>query len=341
MAEAKEIGSSFPRDLLRRFINGNGLQRKFENDDRVDIELSLGLSLNGRFGVDPERANNLIRSSSIANFMSTDESTACSVVGVAHAQSLTRACSLPAETEQEWRRRKEVQSLRRMEAKRKRLEKLKNVRVVREKVRSDENGGPGVGSGSWVSGAVTGHEVDVKGGGGGDGGVLEGRLLPQPSSQGSIGSQGSGSSGISDFGSQPNPGTNKFAEIRSPASVQPLPEQIQQNQATPGTKADEASKPNGAASENPGTKVPAPDGEGSGRVSSMMADMPCLSTRGDGPDGKKIEGFLYRYRKGEDVRIVCVCHGSFLSPAEFVKHAGGGDVAYPLKHIVVNPSPIL
>ena len=72
-----------------------------------------------------------------------------------------------------------------------------------------------------------------------------------------------------------------------------------------------------------------------------MIDMPCVSTRVLGPNGKRIEGFLYRYRKGEEVRIVCVCHGSFLSPAEFVKHAGGGDVSHPLKHIVVSPSSFL
>lgn len=71
---------------------------------------------------------------------------------------------------------------------------------------------------------------------------------------------------------------------------------------------------------------------------NMMEEMPCVSTRGEGPNGRRIEGFLYKYRKGEEVRIVCVCHGSFLTPAEFVRHAGGGDVAHPLKHIVVNPS---
>ncbi|PKA53692.1 Ninja-family protein 1 [Apostasia shenzhenica] len=72
---------------------------------------------------------------------------------------------------------------------------------------------------------------------------------------------------------------------------------------------------------------------------SMMEEMPCVSTRGEGPNGKKIEGFLYKYRKGEEVRIVCVCHGSFFTPAEFVKHGGGGDVDHPLRHIVVSPSP--
>lgn len=74
---------------------------------------------------------------------------------------------------------------------------------------------------------------------------------------------------------------------------------------------------------------------------SVLENMPCVSTNGDGPDGKRIEGFLYQYRKGEEVRIVCVCHGSFLTPAEFVRHAGGGDVSHPLRHIVVNHSPLL
>ncbi|KAG2283831.1 hypothetical protein Bca52824_055051 [Brassica carinata] len=74
---------------------------------------------------------------------------------------------------------------------------------------------------------------------------------------------------------------------------------------------------------------------------NIIEDMPCVSTIGDGPNGKKIDGFLYRYMKGHEVSIVCVCHGSFLSPAEFVKHAGGRDVTHPLKHIVVNPSPFL
>lgn len=73
-------------------------------------------------------------------------------------------------------------------------------------------------------------------------------------------------------------------------------------------------------------------------MKNMFEDMPCVSTRGKGPNGKRVQGFLYRYRKGEEVRILCVCHGSFLTPAEFVKHAGGGDVDHPLKHIVVSPS---
>ncbi|EEF34757.1 hypothetical protein RCOM_1025320 [Ricinus communis] len=132
---------------------------------------------------------------------------------------------------------------------------------------------------------------------------------------------------------------NKCSEARSPVSVQSLSECEQKLRVTSkstingksgvamedSSRCDEARVRNGA--------------EEMGR--NVLEDMPCVSTKGDGPNGKRIEGFLYRYRKGEEVRIVCVCHGSFLSPAEFVKHAGGGDVAHPLKHIVVNPYPLL
>lgn len=71
---------------------------------------------------------------------------------------------------------------------------------------------------------------------------------------------------------------------------------------------------------------------------NVLLEMPSVCTKGG---RRRIEGFLYRYRKEEEVKIVCVCHGSFLSPAEFVEHEGGGDggggMSNPLKHIVVNP----
>lgn len=68
------------------------------------------------------------------------------------------------------------------------------------------------------------------------------------------------------------------------------------------------------------------------------SEMPCVFTKGDGPNGKRVDGILYRYGNGEEVRIMCVCHGDFLSPADFVKHAGGPHVDHPLRHIVVNTS---
>ncbi|CAH8384995.1 unnamed protein product [Eruca vesicaria subsp. sativa] len=244
------------RDLLQRFMSKK--QKTLIQDGEVEIELDLGLSLNGRFGVDPLAKTRLLtRSSSIPDLVVNGGRT-----------ELSRTCSLPVKTE-EWRRRKELQSLRRLEAKRKRLEKQRNVRVLREKKH--------------------------KAGGGEEEMIVE------------EGSSGSGSSGLSELDTSLTPPpvqatTNRSIE-KSPSSAQSLPE----NQA----------------------------------ARNMIEDMPCVSTTGDGPNGRKIDGFLYRYRKGNEVRIVCVCHGSFLSPAEFVKHAGGRDVAHPLKHIVVNPSPFL
>lgn len=71
-----------------------------------------------------------------------------------------------------------------------------------------------------------------------------------------------------------------------------------------------------------------------GDVMEILRQMPSVTTTGDGPNGKRIEGFLYKYRSGQ-VCIVCVCHGSFLTPSEFVMHAGGKEVANPMKNITV------
>ncbi|KAG2273241.1 hypothetical protein Bca4012_086145 [Brassica carinata] len=54
-----------------------------------------------------------------------------------------------------------------------------------------------------------------------------------------------------------------------------------------------------------------------------------------GADGKRVEGFLYWYGGNtEEVKIVCVCHGSVLSPAEIVRH-GGGTVS--AADVMINP----
>ncbi|CAH1447166.1 unnamed protein product [Lactuca virosa] len=70
---------------------------------------------------------------------------------------------------------------------------------------------------------------------------------------------------------------------------------------------------------------------------SILARMPCVSTTGNGPNGKTVSGFLYRYTKNE-VSIVCVCHGQSFSPAGFVEHAGGVGITHPLKHITILPT---
>lgn len=135
--------SRFSRDFLTRFMGSNSSSggsreaQKFghyndDNDD--DGELNLGLSLGGRFGVDKSSKNNkLIRSSSIAACLPVvrDDndavSASASAVQPVAFSSLVRSSSLPVETEEEWRKRKELQSLRRMEAKRRRSEKQRKA----------------------------------------------------------------------------------------------------------------------------------------------------------------------------------------------------------------------
>ncbi|KAH9676775.1 Ninja-family protein AFP3 [Citrus sinensis] len=374
MAKAEEIGSreaekhvsvqvsNFPKDLLQRFMTGGNdfdAQEGSEETEEIELSLSLGLSLNGRFGVDPKtttRANNniqkLARSSSIPDFMNPffrDQNDTSFLVPMDCA-NLTRTCSLPTETEEEWRKRKELQSLRRMQAKRKRTEKQRHLkitardRISRVSVCGEEVNGIvnqmethcGVRSQSLVNGVTTKGACAsanvLKGGGT----AIDAGFLP-PAPQAANGSSlASGvSSGISELDSITPQGSHKCTEAVSPSIIQSMQPPRNTEVAT-----SEKSGKSMAVKSHCNKPTVAKKGVKEA-VRDVLEDMPCVSTTGDGPDGKRIEGFLYRYRKGEEVRIVCVCHGSFLSPAEFVKHAGGGDVAHPLKHIVVNPYPIL
>ncbi|KAF4385576.1 hypothetical protein F8388_010132 [Cannabis sativa] len=362
--------SNFSTDLLQRLVSKNHFSEESQdpNKDPDEIELSLGLSLNGRFGVDPKAINKLSlkRSSSISDFTpkpaGVDGTHRQVTPPVGCPAPLMRTCSLPMETEEEWRKRKELQMLRRMEAKRKRSEKQRIYKATRDRSRptTEENGSEEDRKGvnrvtqnqeqslknedelsssmaipAWVGrGKTSGDNIN----GVVVNGDLDGPKLPvQPSFQGSGGSHGSGSSGISESTSLSGQGgKNKCPEVVSSAAataVQPLPEKEQKPPPVAAAAAIPRPKPSSQSSNNNG-------GKEMGR--NVMEDMPCVSTTGVGPNGKRIEGFLYRYSKGEEVRIVCVCHGSFLSPAEFVKHAGGGgDTDQPLKHIVVNPTSFL
>ncbi|KAG8367378.1 hypothetical protein BUALT_Bualt16G0065800 [Buddleja alternifolia] len=49
-------------------------------------------------------------------------------------------------------------------------------------------------------------------------------------------------------------------------------------------------------------------------------NLPWVSTTGSGPNGRTISGVTYRYSPTQ-IRIVCACHGSHMSPEEFVHHA--------------------
>ncbi|XP_062106491.1 ninja-family protein AFP3-like [Humulus lupulus] len=370
--------NNFSTDLLQRLVARNHFSEKTQdqNEDSDEIELSLGLSLNGRFGVDPRAINKLSlkRSSSISDFTpqpaGVDATYRHMTQPAGCPAPLMRTCSLPMETEEEWRRRKELQMLRRMEAKRKRSVKQRNYKAARDRGRAttDENGSEEDRKGvngirqnqeqslkiadelssmaipAWVAGGRGSGGLEMSGDKG-DGVVVNGDLdkpkLPlQPSFQGSVTSHGSGSSGITESISPSGQGgMSKCPEVVSPpaaaaAAVQPLPQSEPKPAAIPRPITREKSSSHS-------TKPPFSNNGAKEMVRNVMEDMPCVSTTGVGPNGKRIEGFLYRYSKGEEVRIVCVCHGSFLSPAEFVKHAGGGDTDHPLKHIVVNPTSFL
>ncbi|KAH7665192.1 Ninja family protein [Dioscorea alata] len=281
-------GHGYSRDLLQRFGSGVCFEEPPEaaRGESDEIELSLGLSLGGCLGVEVKEKK-LVRSSSVAAVSMFPREQEFMV-----ARPIERACSLPTEVEEEQRKRKEMQSLKRLEAKRKRLERRSSRSVaVAGRLRSGEG----------LDEDMEKLEAEL-------GGVVNGVVPARLFGQGSIGSQGSSSSGVSDFEARTLQGLNP----RNPRNTQEGNDLLSRN-----------ARPNGVSE----------------MERSMMEEMPCVSTRGDGPNGRRVEGFLYKYRKGEEVRIVCVCHGSFLTPAEFVKHAGGGDVAHPLRQIVVNPSP--
>uniref|UniRef100_A0ACD5WYP2 Uncharacterized protein n=1 Tax=Avena sativa TaxID=4498 RepID=A0ACD5WYP2_AVESA len=288
--------------------------RSTEGGESDEIELGLGLSLGGRFGTDrsPDaKRPRLARSTSIAS--------ACSVSlgdgdgdgdgdpSPASPLQLLRTSSLPTDTEEERWRRREMQSRRRLEARRKMLGRRSSV----------------------GSSSLPGKPAKEDGGD-----VVNGLQLRR-----STGSQGSTSANKQEQGVDRS-AISQSADARSSTS-----ENTKQNDMTPPATVAAGRPPNSATPEQPplrtlGSLTTMRTNSTSDMKKSMMEDMPMVSSKIEGPGGKKIDGFLYRYRKGgEGVRIVCVCHGSFLTPAEFVKHAGGGDVSNPLRHIVVNPTP--
>uniref|UniRef100_A0A7N0ZWU4 Ninja-family protein n=1 Tax=Kalanchoe fedtschenkoi TaxID=63787 RepID=A0A7N0ZWU4_KALFE len=382
--------NKYPKDLLQKLMpttsSGSlGLVKREEDievEDSDDLELNLGLSLGGRFGVDKHQK--LVRSSSIATTLPVVRDEDVSAPSQTSYPTIVRTSSLPAETEEEWRKRKELQTLRRLEAKRRRSEKQKGTNLnpnsnsnpnsnpslerSLEEARQEVEGAGGANlrdkqymisalanykSGSWVGqpfglpnwakrgGGGNGGGADLNGKGKGGGGLLlraNSGFGQQRDSQGSVESQGGSSSGLSDFDTKSIQGTSSAGEAKSSGTPH---EKASEEGAADPAKAQSAKNscrtPTSGSAENPSKR---PDSRSKGKQVSAngMGDMPCVFTTGDGPNGRRIDGILYKYGKGEEVRIMCVCHGIFLSPAEFVKHAGGTDVDHPLRHIVVNTS---
>ncbi|XP_020596144.1 ninja-family protein Os05g0558800 isoform X2 [Phalaenopsis equestris] len=54
--------------------------------------------------------------------------------------------------------------------------------------------------------------------------------------------------------------------------------------------------------------------------SGSYPDLPWVTTTGPGPNGKTVSGVTYKYNQNQ-IKIVCACHGTHMSPEEFVQHA--------------------
>jgi hypothetical protein len=191
----------YPRDLLQRFMSSDAQQYQTatsDGEETEEIELNLGLSLGGRFGVD-KSSKKLTRSSSIAGSIPLLRDYDALTTPPAPYPLLMRTSSLPTETEEEWRKRKEMQSLRRMEAKRRRSEKQRNLRgeLSLEEVKLNK--------GNWVPTWASKQSGVVN-----RGNNLAGQQQQQQASQGSVESQGGSSSGLSEMVSKPVQGTFFF-----------------------------------------------------------------------------------------------------------------------------------
>ncbi|KAJ3673851.1 hypothetical protein LUZ60_005843 [Juncus effusus] len=313
------------RDLLRQLSAPSSLfeaikQEKppSQNGTSGEVELSLGLSLNGSFGVDPLKK--LIRSSSVACFAPAERE-----------RPLVRMSSLPSE---------EIQVLRRLEAKRKRLERRNSL---------NKNGGEKCEEELGVKRRKVEGECEN---------MMNGKITGRVDSGNGSGSQ-AGSSGLDLSAVDVKPIQDKIPVLTS-CTEQKTNSALQasiNNQLQPDSKRCSSISPSSSfltgipnpsfpnpgfpnpGFPNPGKRIPGRAHSFSVVERNVLHEMPCVSTKGEGPNGKKVEGFLYKYKKGEEVRIVCVCHGRFLTPAEFVRHAGGGDVAHPLRHITVSGGP--
>ncbi|VAH44012.1 unnamed protein product [Triticum turgidum subsp. durum] len=118
------------RDFLGRFGGEKGSSSDKAGGgagepDEV-VELSLGLSLGGCFGANSGRdakKPRLVRSSSLAAMCSLPGTSDDLAAATPSPAPLMRTSSLPTETEEERWRRREMQSLKRLQAKRKRLER--------------------------------------------------------------------------------------------------------------------------------------------------------------------------------------------------------------------------
>ncbi|PKU75428.1 ninja-family protein 3-like [Dendrobium catenatum] len=99
-----------------------------------------------------------------------------------------------------------------------------------------------------------------------------------------------------------------------------------------GATTDNTSHISSFRNSKPGLKKPPTPTKGRKKPALRRKRGALVSTQSS--EGKKINGCLYQCSESE-VRILCDCHGSFFSPADFVKHAGGPETQHPLRQITV------
>ncbi|CAD6210197.1 unnamed protein product [Miscanthus lutarioriparius] len=239
--------------------------------------------------------------------------------------TLMRTSSLPAVIEaagnDEWKKCKEAQSLKRLEVKKKRIERRNSLTCNTSK---EAAGQIPEEMNAHADKLVSSDEAVVMNNENHSSGKHLVKGLP-PKYQATIASQDS----LSAMGKKPNSAFKGTAITKEHSPSLSVP------------SSDEAISNVTAASPPPSSLPPRTATLGSmGDVERrIMQEMPGVFTKGL-PNSNRVEGFLYKYKKG-DVRIVCICHGSFLTPSEFVEHAGAGKVDNPLRHIVVSPTPNL
>ncbi|PSR95766.1 Ninja-family protein like [Actinidia chinensis var. chinensis] len=312
----------------------NGIARN-NNSDSYQLDLNLGLSLGGSYTQFPQQSP-LIRTSSL-NWSECEGS---------GFLSLARSSSLPTEAEQEMRRVKEMQAMKRMEAKKRILEKQRSrggfggggeeeVKFPAAAARVPAKANSSI----WVVESATKNTAFCR--------AIE-KLKSNVGPSGTHMIKGPESMSATKIPAVSQPPVNSIAmengKSAYPANHRSLEKLGTGKPVNPNHTIYFGKRENGKSVEPAETEPPTKRVEFSAnrtydpKMMEILRLMPSVTTTGNGPNGRRIEGFLYRYRnRTRQVCIVCICHGSFLSPAEFIRHAGGGDLAEPMKHITVLP----
>ncbi|PON70544.1 Ninja family [Parasponia andersonii] len=290
-------------------------------------DLNLGLSLNGLYARS-SKEKPLTRSSSVAGVMTQDRVAGESTFRLQENSflSLSRSYSLPAETNEPAIKLRDLQTMRRMAAKKRLVEKQRNCREAID----DEKPPPAP---ATLTAASPASEMVAWAAASAAKSTALSRAISKIKTQGYVSSNYRQLEGHEFLTvARDNTGSNSSHEQRD--DVEPP---VVASAAM--SKGDQSVEPSDSElKQNPLKKLKTSNGKKTlDNWVDVMSKMPSVTTTGDGPNGRRIEGFLYKYTKGQ-VSIVCVCHGSFLSPAEFVRHAGGSEVTNPMRHINVCPA---